>query len=740
MKKFILSIFITLTTIASAFGQHVDSEESIRDRFWKNPDASFKETKVPEKWKNESAVILARRFDYEVKKLVFLTVLNENLFFHTRIKLQDQAAVNAFSEFSFNERSGSFIWGDPEVTNTYVGIKIVKEDGREIEVSLDEAVLKELKDGSVDESYKKIAIPDLQPGDILDYYYGSKKEILNSYFKAFEVNRFPLASEYPILKQKVSINVMRKCHLSAKSLNGCGALKSVPTKKKNTSLYILEDANREKLKKHQWLYSQRSLPMLKFQAFFASKPGLKGYSNYATFMSEQGQVRDFISKDEVLEYINELVNVKPPENTFAFLKKNFKKEKDPEVIVKEAYYCLRNIFFRQGYESYNLEEKDDDYVYKPITITFGNQTQNKGKVTFGVSSRRFMRLMSGILNHYEIDYDVLFTSPRVFSDLDNLFLYQESRSLIKVNTAKPFYICNPGRYSNFKDIDSDFQGNEAYSVNISKKKKDRTTRIVKIPMVDADTNKAIETMKGEIDLQNEQLKLTVSNIISGALKDQHLWNVLTPYDYIYASKNDKYDNYLLESGKSEELLDRIKQKQQQFKDERTERVSAMIKADFDLEEDVEIDQFKLGQIGMWDDASTLEYSFSFSTEELLTKTGNNYLLEVGKLISSQVDIEEDEKERDLDIFMPFARTFENKIELTIPDGYTAKGIEALNMNVTNEKGKFVSTVTLQGNQLIIHTIKTYNSNHYKSDEWADIVNFLDAAYDFSNKKLLILKI
>ena len=72
----------------------------------------------------------------------------------------------------------------------------------------------------------------------------------------------------------------------------------------------------------------------------------------------------------------------------------------------------------------------------------------------------------------------------------------------------------------------------------------------------------------------------------------------------------------------------------------------------------------------------------------MKKAGNNYLLEVGKLIGPQMLIEEDEKDRQADIFLSNARTFEYRITLTLPDGYQAKGLEDLNVKLDNRAGQF----------------------------------------------------
>ena len=51
--------------------------------------------------------------------------------------------------------------------NTYIGAKVIKPNGKEVTINTSEEVL--TKNESKDQE-GKLAIPDLQVGDILDYY------------------------------------------------------------------------------------------------------------------------------------------------------------------------------------------------------------------------------------------------------------------------------------------------------------------------------------------------------------------------------------------------------------------------------------------------------------------------------------------------------------------------------------------------------------------------------------------
>ena len=70
------------------------------------------------------------------------------------------------------------------------------------------------------------------------------------------------------------------------------------------------------------------------------------------------------------------------------------------------------------------------------------------------------------------------------------------------------------------------------------------------------------------------------------------------------------------------------------------------------------------------------------------------------------------------MYMPFARTVDYNIELQIPDGYTAEGIQALNTSVQNEAASFMVKTSILGDKLLIKVVnyvvivKGYNISSY----------------------------
>src|SRR2546430_17274498 len=64
-------------------------------------EPEFKVSNVPDKWKNESAVILAQKTDYAYVRKSMANAMTIKEYVRKRIKLQDKNALEKFSEFYY---------------------------------------------------------------------------------------------------------------------------------------------------------------------------------------------------------------------------------------------------------------------------------------------------------------------------------------------------------------------------------------------------------------------------------------------------------------------------------------------------------------------------------------------------------------------------------------------------------------------------------------------------------------
>jgi len=188
---FLLFLFVNVFSQAPQLGVNIEDE--------------FRVTNVPDKWKNESAVILGQKTEYLFTRVVsgrnYTTIVRINEYIHKRIKLQDKNALEKFSTFNYVTMGKD---GSAEY-------KIIKTNGKEETVDMKTAVE---DDKDIDPVYKpifyslniksqKMAIQDLEVGDVIDYTLRStidwdmKTEGIG--FKPFI---FSLTNNYPSMYQQ----------------------------------------------------------------------------------------------------------------------------------------------------------------------------------------------------------------------------------------------------------------------------------------------------------------------------------------------------------------------------------------------------------------------------------------------------------------------------------------------------------------------------------------------------------
>src|SRR5690606_9604425 len=227
----VLSICLFTPALLAGINDDKKRAEEIRNLMWNSADPDFTNTSVPQKWASNSAVILARAFFLSYRKLPIVTDLSHENYAHYRVKLQDSKGLEEYAQFTL---TGSGSWGNVR-SYSYAGFKIIKPDGSEIEIPLSLAVKENQELNRTRIDVYKLAIPNLEQGDILDYYIVEEQIIsVNAKYYTFDPEIFLLQTKFPILKQKISFDVLRRCFINAKSINGAPELK------------LREDAEKEK--------------------------------------------------------------------------------------------------------------------------------------------------------------------------------------------------------------------------------------------------------------------------------------------------------------------------------------------------------------------------------------------------------------------------------------------------------------------------------------------------------------
>ncbi|MBL7914509.1 MAG: DUF3857 domain-containing protein [Bacteroidia bacterium] len=749
MKKcafLFVALLISYSAIAqSRSEQKADAEaKKIRDEVFGSSDKDFAVTAVPENLKKESAVIICQKLTQVFDKEGADIGIGSNKSLSTtetirkRIKLQDKSAVEAFSEFYFKNTKD-------------IGILIEKPDGRKTEINLKEAV--EVSDNtriptiyrsyySFSYKYKKIAIPDLQPGDIIDYFY----RVSESYFIpqvtqfAFNDVIVSLANTYPTLKQKIEFNVEKQFYINIKSLNGAPTLTPENQKEGNYSIYTMVLENQDKQHDERWVYPYRSTPTVKYQVFFLRSEGSK--TNYV--VGERGKPKTSITPDEAVEQITNIYEDAPSSLAQGFsyelgsyVTDKLGKETDPVKIAYAAYSYLRGLisvpavvsmypgYLDQPYESVKAALSDPD-LYGPSNETINDEI--------------FTKIIARVLKNRKIEFRVAFAVPRHIGNLEDAILANEFMWGLHVEGAKPFFLFAPSSGSLPGEIDARMQGVDAYLFNpISKSGK--KYEIKKIAVSSHEQNATMEKLTVTFDESMELAAFNRNVTVKGLNKDPYynstiivndfLDTEMTEYKlkpkYIYKGKKDKMA--IIDAGVKSAREEAVKNRKDSQKAELEDN-------GFEIGT---YDSFDLVSDGREKAKPEIKFTEKFTVKNLIKKAGPTYILDAGKIIGEQLEVKEDELKRHYDIYMSNTRSFNYEIAVTIPEGYKVEGIDKLNKDVDNATGFFKSTAKVEGNQLIITASKAYKTIYEKKENWPEMVKFLDEAYKFTQVKVVLKK-
>jgi hypothetical protein len=102
-----------------------------------------------------------------------------------------------------------------------------------------------------------------------------------------------------------------------------------------------------------------------------------------------------------------------------------------------------------------------------------------------------------------------------------------------------------------------------------------------------------------------------------------------------------------------------------------------------------------------------------------------------------------EKPRRLPVELPFAHSLNRTITVQLPDGYTVKNLNDIDMNVVHKENDeitmgFISSYTLNKNILTIQVNETYKKVYYPMEQFEDFKRVINASADF-NKIVLVLQ-
>ena len=705
MKKILIALLLAGSCIVSA-----QDKKEIEELAWPANDPYAAINKIPEKWKNESAVVIVRNEYYSFSAPALVTI-------RKRVMLLDQAAVKQYSEFSVSERVKfrvQIFFGTHEKKVTdIIGIKVVKPDGTEKIVDV-------AKESVKTDDKVKIAVPNLEVGDIIDFYYNTTLEMDT---KQEDI----LADEYPTMNLKIALKADNRYAVNLNSFNGAPAIKEINSKGETT--YELTAADIEKASYSRWYYPMAEMPAYKFHVKLRES-GNQAKFTRAFVPEKKGTINKVITKEDVLKYYDNKL--------WAFGNvgevKKYIKEKgittDEEKVIEAYYYC-RHQYYTRYIEAILAE---DAKIF--------NAAELYGYPIVLDTDKRFVQHFMAFLKENKIKYDVIVATPRENGPIKDMLTQPNIVLTIKVLTKEPIYLQFFESYNTPGTIDYRIEGTDAYALKVPNFAKGTAIENTTLPKSNYKDNTIVQ--KANITLNDDFTSLLVDrqSSVFGQFKADEQKDKLYFIDYA-DEDNKKYETKSLQ-----EMIGNKKKREQYVSEFSAIKSKIVDKQKKDFEEsteaeygfDIDDHTYKFTNLGRYDRLQPFEYSEKFTVKnELIKSAGQNYVIEIGKLIGQQLKLDDKENERKENIYSVFPRSYQEEINFEIPAGYSVSGIEKLNKKLENATGGFSSTAVVEGNVLKIKTYKYYVNHFEPNANWKDMVEFLNTAYQFTQEKILLKK-
>ncbi len=725
--KMILLLFVLGPALPAMSQEIIDEDfldniETNAAPLWSESTAQFNITTMPDKYKNESAIVIGYKRSVTIDKksrsgflskgersLVFL----ENVRF--RIKLNDRNSVKEFTEiyFRYSDKTDGF------------SAKIIKPDQTARVVSLNEAVgvesvsdVPEFFKSFFDQQsggqnrYFKVAVPDLEPGDILEYVTitKSKLNVLGTGYIEFSPQYEICNKAYPVLFNQIIIETDNKSFFKSSSGNGAPSFKKEAASDPEFFRYVFTDTDRGVEKDVNFISRFEVYPMIKFQVVYANNEKVKG-----ALIGEVGEIKSSFTKEELAkkaweDYEEVGDSYYPSYGTVQklittlwadYMSKRAKAWSEKEYI-QNVYYRIRGLVVNS--DNY-LSDKTAAYIF---------------------GSMLFQR---------DIKSDLVITVSHITGNLSKALFDQEIRYVVRVNND---YYYNYTDHSNPGELVEDLLGTEAYIIDKKDKKSDVTIRKITLPDAVFSDNTEKYVIEAELEKNMSTMMVNRKSTYNGISKNRNISSTLRFTPYVI---ND-YDNYngsapttYMSPAQRVEYSKSI----QAYKDELKEAKEKQVKEELQREylQKVKYKDFEINSDGRSLKEDKLVFTEEFELQNMIRKAGKKYLVNIPGLVGSQLQIKKEERERKYDINVGYGRSLNWSINFKIPEGYVVEGLNELNVNIDNEIGQYTCKAEETDGKVILTINKVYKKPLTPKDKWPDMLAFIDAAYNNSFKYILL---
>ena len=718
---FTLLVFFLCSQTLIANEKYEKYATEIRESIWAWDKPEFTNYTVPEKYKDESAVIMALHEDVYAtgntklrftgggvlgfglnKELTYVHILRK------MVKLNDKRSLEDNSEIEFSQSSKSFGFNVSTKYTTVVGVRIIKPNGTINEVDINEAV--SLTEGKKEkETSKKLAIPNLEVGDILDFFIHEEGRID---YQNIPEQIFIFAAKYPVLSYSVHCVLDKNLTTEYRLINDAPDFTETIS---DDGDYILDvkKTNIEKVSTERWLSPLRQFPTISLSVLYNSNNKI-----YKPASARKKGLYKNLPAEQILE---DAMNSFNGASYYMYAAKDIHKQtkkykkENPQADNKQIAEYINQALLEYTYGFDGLNHR----VY---LATLG-MLYKKHKIEYklGVVTNRFSVRPEDTTGYWDYSFFILANDGSQLITPPMYFYYIGTNPSFEGETAE---LIIPKKYNQINFSDQ------------SKRSK------YNVPVSTANQNVNKTEMNVRLDESNFlTLDINRKTTLSGQLRNGVYSDIILASDWRNDMKkwmNEKtYLEKLQEKGKTKDIDAYEEVIKQQLKNQK-EKAKDEVKYFHDIDVN-ELKEYSIPSLGVTPDQPELVYETHYTLDGLVKRAGNNYILDAGKLIGSQLVLNEDDKKRTVDVYMPYARSYEYEIRVDIPQGYSVENLSSLNQSVDNECGAFLSNASIEGAALVLKVKKTYKNNFEKVENWSQLSDMINLTNTFYGQSVVFKK-
>lgn len=675
---------------------------------------------VPKEFKNESVVILELLNEYSFSVDGAKSVIIEKK--SAKVFLNDKNAVNKYSTFYTSKSSD----------NDVFVLNIIKPDNSKKVFSYADGI--EEKENvsipmyfrsniSLGSSYYKFALPDLEPGDVLEYttinrhsYYGTVAPFTRVYMNG----------DFPIVVNKLSIDMDNRFYIYHHSVLGAPGLKK--ENRAASTVFTLQDTLLTKIGYDWKLPREVFVPHVKFVVSNTTNSVRYVIPPVDPTKKEMGALGD------------------------AEIKKLFTDFKNQTNLLKYSKKIASTVLYKVRASNPGLDSKTDydklielSWYYIRYKVINDEALSEYESYIQSDGDTYFVMVMYHIILSLKQTSDIFICADNKSLPLADAITPREINWGIRY---KDKYMMVPTYYMQFGELSNSFQGQKGFVIkNYSPKTKPEELQVttIQLPARDYKENYLGEKVNVTLDLSDEpkvtcERDMLTKKGFTGIFIPSY-FNVyfnLSQLDYL---KMNTIDSSTMYNGYTKSYAQEKKQKDKEalakYYKQLHERYEEELKGSYDNID--EYQSWKIVSYGLTPDQTTFNIQEKFTMDDVVTKVGNGYIIKLGLLLGNYTRFIEEERIRNYGGMLDLASTKLIEITFTIPDGYKLSSSDEFTRYYNSNYVEIKSILKTEGNKVTITLTRDFKKQSFTKEEYQDVLKFYDMMYELSQNKIVIKK-